>query len=366
MIPDGYGPAAVTLARVYGNKDALSIDKYLVGTARTYSSNSWVTDSAAGATAYASCIKTFNKGTGVDSNGQPVITTIEAAKARGFKIGVVVTSRTTHATPAAFTSHVTDRNNEQEIASQQITKGVDILLGGGRNFYLPISKGGKRTDGKDIIEIAQTQYKYNYINTTQQFRNGFKLPVLGLFNSDHLNYEIDQTGKDEITLSEMVTKTIQILEEESQKDSNCPGFFLMIEGSRIDHALHDNDPSTAALEALEYDKTWQVVADYAEKTPRTSVVSVADHETGGLTLGRPYNYGAPNSSMFDWFPENLKTQKASSEFVYYLLIAGQPINETIIKYYGVQPTLDEILAINSTIWDPKDRYTAINNIGRPM
>lgn len=366
MVPDGYGPASVTLARVYGNKDRLNIDKYLVGTAKTYSANSWVTDSAAGATAYASCIKTFNKGTGVDVNGEPVITTVEAAKAKGYKVGVVVTSRTTHATPAAFTSHVIDRNNEVEIAAQQITKGVDILLGGGRDFYLPTSKGGKRTDGKDIIEIAQNQYKYNYINTTQQFRAGFKLPILGLFNGDHLNYEIDNQGKNELTLSEMVSKVIKILDEESQKDSNCPGFFLLIEGSRIDHALHENDPSTSALEALEFDKTFGIVAEFAEKSPRTSVVSIADHETGGLTLGRPYNYGAPNSTMFDWFPDELKSQKASSDRLYGILRTGVSIKDAILEYHGAQATDADIQLINSTLWNDKERYSTLNYIGRPM
>jgi len=159
---------------------------------------------------------------------------------------------------------------------------------------------------------------------------------------------------------------LKILDFESQNDPNSPGFFIMVEGSRIDHALHDNDPSTAAREALEYDKTWKIVQDFVSNSPRTSVVSVADHETGGLTLGRPYNYGAANSSMFDWFPENLLPASASSDYIYNLLRGGASISDTILQYHDVLPTPMDIQNINNTLSSTQDRYTCINNIGRPI
>jgi alkaline phosphatase len=363
MVPDGYGPAAVTLARVVSQTPKLIIEQYLVGTARTFSSNSWVTDSAAGATAYASCIKTYNGAVGMTPDKKPIITMLEAAKLKNFKTGMVVTSRITHATPAAFSSHVIDRNSEFDIASQQITKKIDLMIGGGRNQYLPLEKGGLRPDGRDLIQEAQ-KLGYNYFGSLNDFNtmNVSSMPVLGLFNGDHMDYEIDRVNKSlaQPTLSQTTKMALNLLKQSC--GAGCPGFVMLIEGSRIDHALHDNDAATAAKEAAAYDLAFGEVAQFA-KDNNAFVVSVADHETGGLTLGRPHNYGQPGSDMFNWFPQPLRDSQASSERIYGMIRGGMDISQAIQSWQLVTPTLSQVQAINSSINDP---YLCKNMIGKAL
>ena len=154
MIPDGCGPASIVLGRMCAGRP-LALDSILVGASETSSTSSRVTDSAAGATAYASGIKTGNAMLGLDPEERPVGTLLEAAQARGMRTGMVVTCRLTHATPAAFASHVPDRGAEDSIAVQELEHGVDLLLGGGRANFLPAGAGGGRRDGRDLLGEAR-------------------------------------------------------------------------------------------------------------------------------------------------------------------------------------------------------------------
>jgi alkaline phosphatase len=141
MISDGFGPASETFARnvaQYTNRsNTLSLDSILIGSSRTRSGSSFVTDSAAGATAFACGIKTYNGGISVDMKSRPCGTVLEAAKMKGLLTGLVATSRISHATPATFAAHVGLRDDEAEIALQLVgnhTLGrvTDLLLGGGK------------------------------------------------------------------------------------------------------------------------------------------------------------------------------------------------------------------------------------------
>lgn len=131
MISDGCGPASYSFARQMTGT-ALNIDQMLVGTVQTSSSDSLITDSAAGATAYSCALRTYNGAIAVDPSGKPCGTWLEAAKAKGMRTGLVATSRITHATPASFSAHVVDRDMEYYIAQQQITvTKPDLMFGGG-------------------------------------------------------------------------------------------------------------------------------------------------------------------------------------------------------------------------------------------
>jgi len=127
MISDGFGPASETFAcsisQLQNGGDwntQLPLDKHLVGSIRTRSADSLVTDSAASATAYSCSVKSRNSFIGVDNDQKPCGTVLEAAKAKGYNVALVTTSRVTHATPASYSAHVNDRDNENEIASQQL------------------------------------------------------------------------------------------------------------------------------------------------------------------------------------------------------------------------------------------------------
>lgn len=302
MITDGFGPASVTLARTL-NGAPLQLDRMIRGTIRTKSADSLVTDSAAGATSYSCGLKTNNTFVAVDPRGRACGTILEAAQKKGMRTGLVVTSRITDATPASFSSHSVTRYAQEFIASQQVTKGIDIMFGGGRDYYLPKSEGGLREDGKNLLDEA-AKAGVSVATTLNQFNAISKMPTLGLFGMGHLDYTIDR-NLEQPTLAQMVAKALSLLEKDSPK-----GFFLMVEGSRIDHAGHDNDAATHYREVLAYDDALKEIITFAEKDGDTLVVSVSDHETGGLTLGvTPRDGSYP---VYDWYPDVLRPVQASA------------------------------------------------------
>lgn len=343
FISDGAGPAHFTMARAYSKEYLgkwLALDSIQVGSARTYSTSSRVTDSAAGATAYASGIKTYNGAIGVDAERRPAATILEAAKQRGMATGLVSTSSVTHATPAAFSSHVESRSDETEIARQQLEQGIDVILGGGRQFFLPVEGEGRRKDGRDLlaearnngVEIALTRSEFDAIDKT---------PVLGLFNNGHLEYEIDRDPEEEPSIAELTRKAIDLLAEDPD------GFFLMVEGSRIDHAAHVNDAASMVHDALAYDEAVAVGLSFAARDGNTLVVSVSDHETGGLTLGRNID----GQGVYEWHPEVLRKVKAShGRIIDALFEEGNDPVEVINEYTGIDDLSEtEIARINEVI-----------------
>ncbi len=317
MIADGFGPASATLAREFSGAP-LALDEIQRGVVRTASSSSRVTDSAASATAYASGVKTYNGAIGVDSLQRPVGTVLEAAEARGMATGLVATSRITHATPAAFAAHVPYRGAEDEIAAQMVAQGIDVILGGGRRHFVPSDAGGVRTDGRDLLAEARAQGV-----TVVEDRAGFEAvaeaPVLGLFAADHMDYEIDRT--DQPSLAEMTRTALALL------GGDADGFFLMVEGSRIDHAAHANDPVGHVHDILAYDQAVRVALDFARADGHTLVLSVADHETGGMTLGR--------DGVYAWDPAVLARVRASADRMAKLIGEGQRADDVLRAFAAV-------------------------------
>jgi len=235
LIPDGTGPASWTAARQFlkalniSNKQrfpdwgpdlpeyGLFLDKFLVGTAQTYATDTLVTDSAAGATAYACCQKTYNGAIGVDVNGKSIGTLMEAAKKRNMLTGFVVTSTVTHATPASFSSHLASREDQNDIANQQATmQNLDFALGGGRTYFDPNS----RPDQKDLLgalkgrgyQVLQSGDDWRNYTTTVANKKSSPFPVFGLFANSHLNYEIDNWMVDQPSLSNMTATILSYIQ----------------------------------------------------------------------------------------------------------------------------------------------------------
>jgi len=186
-----------------------------------------------------------------------------------------------------------DRIAEQQIGDYPLGRVVDLMLGGGRCHFLPNSTAGGescRSDDRDIVKEAQTKFGFSYVSNragfeTLQKGKNVSLPLLGLFAKTDIPFEIDRKDADYPALWEMAEAALTALSDASKGSEQ--GFFLMVEGSRIDHAGHNNDPAAQVREVLAYDKTFQKMVEWAEKSDvQTVVVSTSDHETGGLAAAR--------------------------------------------------------------------------------
>jgi alkaline phosphatase len=264
LVGDGMGFSQVTLARVVSGKP-LHLDGFpTTGFQISTSADHCVTDSAAAATALASGTKTRNFAIGIDADGKPLRTILEEARDLGKATGLVTTSKITHATPACFAAHVSHRSKEADIAKQYLDAGVDVLLGGGGKFFDAELRG----------KFAAKGY------APAKDRDGLAAPgskLLGLFDEDHVPYVLDREAATP-SLVETTRKALDVL----SKDPD--GFFLMIEGARIDMACHASDAASCVKEMLEFDEVCRLVREFAAKDGKTLVVVTADHATGALAI----------------------------------------------------------------------------------
>jgi len=272
----------------------------------------------------------------VDTLRRPVGAILEAAEARGMPTGLVATYRITHATPAAFAAHVPERGMEHEIAAQMAGAGVDVILGAGHDWFRPEAEGGTRTDGRDLLAENEAR-GVAVVTDLAGFAGIASTPVLALLTPDHLAYEIDRT--DEPSLAEMTRKALGLLQNAEGAAEH--GFFLMVEASRPDHAAHDNDPAAHVHDVLAYDRAVRAALDFARADGRTLVVATADHETGGMTLGR--------DGVYDWNPAYLTRVTASAERMGRLIADGQDAEDVLREHAAVDSlTAEERTALGLT------------------
>jgi alkaline phosphatase len=298
LIGDGMGMAHRTAGRLYavGRGGRLAMDTLPVeGAARTWSTESVVTDSAAAGTALATGVKTLNKAVAVDPEGKSVPTVLEMAKSAGKSTGLVTTVFLTDATPAAFAAHNADRRDYLDIATDMFDHNVDVLLGGGEKYFLPAGASGcfpndnARTDGRNLVEEAVAEgYKHvcteNDLNSVSADSTD---KLFGTFAADSM------TRPYAPSLADMAKKAIDVL------DKNPSGFFLMVEGGQIDVAAHVNNALGTLADVVSFDAAVQVALAYQKDHPETLVIVTADHSTGGLTIEDAPQDGPcpqPNSS----------------------------------------------------------------------
>jgi alkaline phosphatase len=283
-IVDGMGPAHITGARLYkgGAKAKLFLESLpITGLVRTYSTNDFVTDSASSATAYASGVKTFNGAIGVtDVAGelQELETIVTVAKEAGKSVGIVTTTRITHATPAAYYAHHRSRREENAIAEQFLSSDIDLMIGGGRMHFLPKTEGGEREDGRNLLTEAQSK-GFTVLTSNQQLREHqgqANQKLLALIEMDHLPYEYDRHKSEQLELKELVKIA------HAQLSKNPKGYVLIIESARVDHASHMNWALHAFEDMLAFDRALEVSAGLIDK--ETLLLVTADHETAGLAL----------------------------------------------------------------------------------
>ncbi|KAJ8578780.1 hypothetical protein ON010_g424 [Phytophthora cinnamomi] len=223
---------------------------------------------------------------------------------------MIVTCRVTHATPASFASHVVDRDSEDDIATQYVAnKNLDFLLGGGKRHFNDSMLADLEANGYTLANNYQDLLDYQSAN-----EESGALRLFGLFKDSHMTYEVDRLRElaandstaREPSLPEMVEIVLGLLRKNEQAKKH--GSFIMIEGSRVDHAGHSNDPGTMAKEAIAFDGTVAVVLNHIEQSPNTAMLSAADHGTGGLTLGR-----SGMEYPYAWYPTELQLQNMSTE-----------------------------------------------------
>ncbi|MGM9922288.1 MAG: alkaline phosphatase [Bhargavaea sp.] len=282
MIPDGFSADYASNYRIYKGEEAVW-DAHLKGMFTTYSANSDVTDSAAAGTAMATGVKTDNGVVGLDAEGNELESILEASEKAGKSTGLVATSTITHATPASFVANVESRNNETEIARQMADSEVDVLLGGGKNNFLPASVGGNQEE-RDLIREVQEQGAA-YVETRDELLDAGDLDVengdrlIGLFADDALAPELHRGETEQPSIAEMTEAAIDALEEDED------GFFLVVEGSQIDWAGHDNDAAWAMSDVAAFEEAVEEAIEFAEEDGNTLVVVAGDHDTGGMTTG---------------------------------------------------------------------------------
>ncbi len=323
FLGDGMGPTTITAARIFKHgEDGLLNFERLERTARikTYSNDFQTTDSAPSMGAYMTGVKINQDGISMKDaraidpakdangnetvdqcgagNGKAVPTILELAKARGKAVGAVTTTELTHATPASTFSHVCHRDAAYTIARQLVPggegynralgDGVDVLMGGGRHHFTPYDKATNpkgRADGRDLMAELAAQ-GYAVANTRagmMSARPGRKF--IGIYSaSDHLDYA-QARRPEQPALSEMALKSIELL----SKDPD--GFFLMVEGGKIDHALHDNNAKNALADTVAFDEAIQATIDRMRQLDpgleNTLIVVTADHDHTMVLNGYP-------------------------------------------------------------------------------
>lgn len=352
LIGDGMGVSYTSAHRYLKDDpttpvaDRTEFDKYLVGQQMTYPEDHAqnVTDSASAATAMSAGVKTYNAAIAVDNDKSEVKTVLEAAKEQGKATGLVATSEITHATPASFGAHDENRKNMNAIADDyynELVNGehkIDVLLGGGTSNFV-------RPDRNLTEEFKKDGYSY-VTNKEELFKDSNE-QVLGLFASGGLPKMIDRT-EDIPSLKEMTSSAIDRLNMD--KD----GFFLMIEGSQIDWAGHDNDIVGAMSEMEDFEQAYKAAIEFAKKDGHTLVVATADHSTGGYSIGA--------DGIYNWFGEPIKAAKRTPDFMAAEIAKGADVEKTLKSYIdqnSLALTAQEIQSVKTAAGSKK--VTDIDN-----
>lgn len=286
MIGDGMGPAFTTAYRYYKDDPATKeiettvFDTMLKGMAHTYpDDHTYVTDSAASATALSSGHKSYNGAIAVDADKKPVKTMLEIAKEQGKTTALVATSQINHATPASFAAHNESRRNYDDIANDYIDNKiagklpVDLMLGGGTQYFI-------RDDRNLVDEFKKAGYQYG--DDIKNLGQITQIPAIGLYAPKGLPFALDENPT---RLKQLTSKAFDLLDGQNDK-----GFFVMIEGSQIDWCGHANDIACAMAEMDDFAKSIETAKAYVDNNPDTILVVTADHSTGGLTIGAHGQY----------------------------------------------------------------------------
>lgn len=365
MIPDGCDETVQTVARWYKGED-LAVDKLQSGAVKTYMADSIIPDSAAAATAFATGHKTSDGFVGVGPRTEnlltgfvptaapyaPVASILEAAKLTGKAIGIVSTSRVTHATPAGFAAHIFSRDLENDIMEHMVYDNVDVVFGGGARHLIPKTQSyttsfgdtwsGNRTDGENLLAVLQER-GYQFVDSKEQMDTVTSGKVWGLFDDSHMQPDMDRQyfAIHEPSLAEMVAKAITILSQDPD------GFVLMVEGSQVDWAGHNNDPIYMVKDFIAFDDAVKVAADFAVQNGRTAVMAYPDHNTGGMKIGHYYTAMGYTETTIEDLVEPLKGMTMTANGVVAKMTdkSDDALSASVSANWGITLTAEDITEI---------------------
>lgn len=261
-------------ASLLNNSESPFYDFKTVGLSITKSADKLITDSAAGATAIATGYRINNKQISLDSEHNSILTIFEFAENFNLSTGLVVTSEVVDATPAAFIAHDNSRYDKEEIALQFVQSNINLVIGGGLKFFTSPENRGIRTDEKNLVEkIKSNRYEFfqnfNELEKTNPGKNFYALLA---------DEGLPKAGERNYTLGQLTNIALQNLSQ------NPKGFILMVEGSQIDWAGHDNEPGYLLNELDDFSSAISASLEFAKADSNTLVLVTADHETGGLAI----------------------------------------------------------------------------------
>jgi len=259
-------------AGMYANGDKLNLERMkTIGLHKSHAADALVTDSAAGATAFACGQKTYNGAIAVDVDTLPIPTILEEAESKNIATGLVSTSTIVHATPASFIAHNEYRRNYEEIAADFLKTDIDLFIGGGARYF------NNRSDDRNLLDELR--------NKGYQVGDYFNDDLDSIQIQDDRNFAFLTSLDDPIPAAQgrdyLQNAAMMAIEALDKKDN---GFFIMIEGSQIDWGGHANDADYIISEMIDFDNTIGAVLDWADKDGETLVVVTADHETGGFAI----------------------------------------------------------------------------------
>ena len=366
MIPDGTSLSVVSASRwvkAYRNEgNHLNIDPYLSGTVTTFSSNAPIGDSAPTTSTYmtgvpqqagnvsmypvadpANDIVKLNP----DSAYQPLATILEAMKMEQKKAaGLVVTCEFPHATPADCASHYYSRSKYPVLAPQMAANNLNVMFGGGNDFITDEMKAFLKSTGTSLFQDD----KKGMMNFT-----GDK--VWALFDKQAMPYDLDRNPDLMPSIAEMTTKALEIL------NKNPNGFFLMVEGSKVDWAAHANDPAGMIGEFLAFDKAVGAAIEFAKKDGSTTIVVLPDHGNSGFSIGRNGLKKSYTSLTKDDLFGTVSKIKRTAEGLEKILLNTKPenIKEVFMQYTGIEITNDELKTLAGSKNYKAEDYTQVSN-----
>ena len=286
FLSDGAGMAHLEIARQYSrqihNEGFVIVDKIMkegsVGVMTTHAADALSTDSAAAATALAGGCKAKVGALGVCADGTPAISAMELARRRSMRLGLVTNSTIYDASPAAFVCHVQNRRDYAAIIDRYLDLEPDLVLGGGKDQFLPKSRpGSQRGDETDMVAAFEKK-GYRYAGDKPELEAASRGKLLGLFSLRDMSLELDRDKSKEPSIYDMTRAAIRLLH-----DQNPRGFFAFIESEHIDTASHLSDIASVIHDYREFDRAVGLAYDFYRKYPReTLIIVTSDHETGGL------------------------------------------------------------------------------------
>ena len=286
FLSDGAGMAHLEIARQYTrhihNEGFVIVDKIVkegaLGVMTTHAADSLSTDSAAAATAMANGCKANIGALGMCADGTIPTSAMELARRRGMKLGVVTNAAVYDSSPAAFLCHVPNRRDYPAILNRYLEMDPSVLLGGGKDQFLPKSRpGGRRADDTDMIAVFEKK-SYVHVGNKQELEKAARGKVLGLFSQRDMSFELDRDKATEPSLADMTRAAIRLLANQAPN-----GFFAFVESENTDSASHLSDVASLIHDYREFDRAVGFAYEFYRKYPReTLILVISDHETGGL------------------------------------------------------------------------------------